>query len=438
MYKSFFKLSSAPFKLTPDTACFFAEGNRKAILEALIYSVSNGDGISKVVGEVGSGKTLLSRLLARSLPSQFEVLYLLNSNISADKILYAIAIELGLSVDYAEDKVRLLHLLHNRLLELHQQNKQTILLVDEAQAMPLETLEEIRMLSNLETEQHKLLQIILFGQPELDQKLNKHKVRQIKERIIHSFYLPPLTNTEVGRYLYFRMQKAGGQGAFPFSNLAIRVITFKSAGFLRRINILADNCLLVAFSKQSKKVGLLIALKATAENKTSNVLAFSAIALAILFTLIVFYSFDIPDSHKTSQLLPVQAQTMQHKVSPTQPLNIKAKELTEAAKIITTEPNKPKPQFNENAYVIQLLRLPLSEKENQQIAIARLIPVKFHKLTYFYPLRDHVYQVFLAQFDSYHQAKNILAQLPPQLKKNKPFIARINKISVDKPITRLF
>ncbi len=212
MYATYFGLQSPPFRLTPDTSCFFGEGQRKAILNGLIYALNNGDGIIKVIGEVGSGKTLLSRILEQKLPDHFEIIYILNPSIPPDRILFAIAMELGLEVPSHTDKVVLLHLLHGKLLDLHKNQKQTVVFIDEAQCIPLETLEEIRMLSNLETGVNKLLQIVLFGQPELDARLRKHSVRQIKGRIVHSFYLPPFGSRETYRYLDFRLRAAGLTG----------------------------------------------------------------------------------------------------------------------------------------------------------------------------------------------------------------------------------
>ena len=267
MYQAYFNLDSPPFKLTPDTNCFFTEGNRKAILDALVYAINHGDGFTKVVGEVGAGKTMLSWLLSKSLPENYEILYLINPSIPPDKVLYAIALELQIAVDQATDKVALLHMLHSKLLQHHQQGKQTVLLIDEAQSIPIESLDEIRMLGNLETGSNKLLQIVLFGQPELDEHLNRHEVRQIRERITHNFYLPALTSAEVARYLDFRLQHAGYQGSFLFTQLAVRLITWQAGGFLRRINILAEKCLLSAFADQRRKVSCLTVLQAILDER---------------------------------------------------------------------------------------------------------------------------------------------------------------------------
>jgi MSHA biogenesis protein MshM len=184
MYENYFGLDKAPFRITPDPEFFFSGSNRGAVLEALLSAVARGEGIVKVVGEVGSGKTMLCRMLERELPGGCEIIYLANPRLSPDEILHAIAIELKLQVAHRASKIEVMRLLHAYLLEKHANNRSVVMFIEEAQGMELETLEEIRMLSNLETTQEKLLQIVLFGQPELDDKLRLHEIRQLKERIV--------------------------------------------------------------------------------------------------------------------------------------------------------------------------------------------------------------------------------------------------------------
>lgn len=422
MYKQFFDLKSSPFKLTPDTSCFFVEGDRKAILDGLIYAVGKGDGITKVVGEVGSGKTLLSRLFAQSLAKHFEVLYLLNPRISDDKVLYAIALEMGLNVDYAEDKVRILHDVHNKLLALHQQNKQTILIIDEAQAIPLETLEEIRMLSNLETSHHKLLQIVLFGQPELDKKLNRHEVRQIKERIIHSFYLPRLSRNEINRYLYFRLQKAGFHGVFPFSTLATWLITIKSNGFLRRVNILADKCLLSAFSRQSKKVGVFTALRVIFEGSFLSRFVFTTGVLVFLSLLLSTLNWPLKQ--------PINFTINQSVASPS-PITESSTKTLEKIKNIEQPVITYSPQLSikEKPYSIQLLTVDLMPQKQLLSNIKKITPSQLLKYDFFYTIEMNFFQIYLGHFSSYYEAKNLIDHLPKSLAKHKPFVIKIKNVS---------
>lgn len=254
MYYDYFGLNQPPFRITPDTSLFFPGGNRGAILNAMIYAITSGEGIVKVVGEVGSGKTMLCRMLAVELPKNIEVVYIANPSLSPDHILHAIAIELKLEVNAKDDRLRVMQSLQQYLLKRHAENHQVVLFIEEAQSMPLATLEEIRLLSNLETHQHKLLQIVLFGQPELDQMISQKDIRQLKERITYSFYLNPLKNDEIRDYLNSRLRASGYRGNEIFTNSAIREIARFSKGLLRRINILADKSLLAAYAANQHSV----------------------------------------------------------------------------------------------------------------------------------------------------------------------------------------
>lgn len=255
MYYDHFGFRHPPFRITPDTSLFFPGGNRGAILEALGYAVRNGEGIVKVVGEVGSGKTMLCRMLELELPKSIEIIYLANPRLSPDNILQAIAFELKLPVAELDNRLQVMQSLQQYLLERHADNKQVVMFVEEAQAMPLATLEEIRLLSNLETNQHKLLQIVLFGQPELDEMLAKPQIRQLKERITYHFNLEPLRSGEIRDYLDARLRASGYRGQKLFTSQAINLITRYSRGLLRRVNILADKALLAAFADNRRRIG---------------------------------------------------------------------------------------------------------------------------------------------------------------------------------------
>ncbi len=253
MYLAHYGLSQSPFGITPNPQFFYSGNQRGAILDALIYAVSQGEGIIKVTGEVGSGKTMLCRMLESLLPENVVVIYLVNPTLAREQVGYAIAGELGLNADgcRADEVVRLLQ---NHLIALHVEGKQVVLLVEEAQAMPLDTLEEIRLFSNLETAHHKLLQIVLFGQPELDQSLDLPRMRQLKERITHSFTVPPLAPTLLPEFLMFRMRAAGYRGPDVFTKGAMEQIARVSEGIVRRVSILADKALLAAFADNTHAV----------------------------------------------------------------------------------------------------------------------------------------------------------------------------------------
>lgn len=248
MYEEYFGLKRPPFRITPDTSLFYDGGQRGDILGALVYAIHRGEGIIKVVGEVGSGKTMLCRMLQLELPENIEIIYIANPSVSAEDILFVIANELKFDISRDASKHELVSMLHDYLLKKHAENKQVVLFVEEAQGMPLETLEEIRLLSNLETEHHKLLQIILFGQPELDHNLADNSIRQLRERITHDFQLSPLTPEQIHSYLNFRMREVGYTGPELISEKLARKMAVSSEGLLRRINILADKMLLSAFA----------------------------------------------------------------------------------------------------------------------------------------------------------------------------------------------
>jgi len=253
MYLAHYGLNQAPFGITPNPDFFYSGNQRGAILEALLYAVTHGEGIVKVTGEVGSGKTMLCRMLESMLPQNIEVIYLVNPTLSREEVGFAIAGELGLLAEgkRADEVIRLLQ---NELIAKHVAGKQVLLLVEEAQAMPLDTLEEIRLFSNLETAHHKLLQIVLFGQPELDENLALPRMRQLKERITHSFHVPPLAPTVLPEFLMFRMRAAGYRGPDVFTKGARDLIARVSEGIVRRVSILADKSLLAAFADNSHAV----------------------------------------------------------------------------------------------------------------------------------------------------------------------------------------
>ncbi|NCF38247.1 MAG: AAA family ATPase [Gammaproteobacteria bacterium] len=249
MYEDYFGLDRPPFKITPDTSLFYEGGKRGDILGALVYAIQRGEGIIKVVGEVGSGKTMLCRMLQLKLPDTVEIVYIANPSVSPEDILFVIAHELALPVGKDASKHEVMHLLQDYLLQRHMENKQVVLFIEEAQGMPLETLEEIRLLSNLETDQNKLLQIILFGQPELDDNLSQQSIRQLRERITHNFNLAPLTQDEIHNYLNFRMREVGYTGPELINPSVAKKVEQYSEGLLRRINIIADKILLSAFAE---------------------------------------------------------------------------------------------------------------------------------------------------------------------------------------------
>ncbi|MDO8959347.1 MAG: AAA family ATPase [Rhodocyclaceae bacterium] len=255
MYLEHYGLGEAPFRITPHTDFFFAGANRGATLEALLYAITHDEGIVKVSGEVGSGKTMLCRVLMERLPEHVVTIYLANPSLSREDILYALADELAITVPEHSRANTVMRALQEKLVALYAAGQQVVVLIDEAHAMPNETLEEIRLLSNLESNRHKLLQLVLFGQPEINATLARSDMRQLRERITHNFGLEPLVRDDIAQYLDFRMRAAGYRGPGIFAPAAIKLITAASQGLTRRINILADKALLAAFAAGGHQVG---------------------------------------------------------------------------------------------------------------------------------------------------------------------------------------
>jgi type II secretory pathway predicted ATPase ExeA len=253
VYLTHFGLDEAPFRITPHTDFFFAGANRGATLEALLYAITHDEGIVQVTGEVGSGKTMLCRVLIERLPQNVETLFLASPSLSRDEILHALADDLHIPLPGARTTV-LLRALQEHLITVYAEGRRVVLLVDEAHAMPAESLEEVRLLSNLESTREKLLQIVLFGQPELDERLARPDMRQLRERITHSFKLQPLVHADIEKYVDFRLRQAGYRGANLFAPEALAVIARTSGGLTRRINILADKALLAAYADGANQV----------------------------------------------------------------------------------------------------------------------------------------------------------------------------------------
>ncbi len=250
MYFDFFGLNEAPFRITPNTEYWHAGGQRGEILAALVYAIGQGEGIIKVVGEVGSGKTMLCRKLAAQLPAHIDSAYLGNPTLDPDDMLAAILADLGVAEPASGRQARLAQL-NATLLGRHQAGRRVVVFVEEAQGIALENLEFLRLLTNLETATEKLLQIVLFGQPELDCLLADPRIRQLKDRITLSLGLSPLSETEVGAYLRARLAVAGYRGPDLFPPPLVRRMAELSGGLSRRINVLADKTLLAAYAGQT-------------------------------------------------------------------------------------------------------------------------------------------------------------------------------------------
>jgi type II secretory pathway predicted ATPase ExeA len=248
VYLEFFGLTEPPFRITPNTDYWFEGGQRGDLLSTLAYAISHGEGLIKVVGEVGSGKTMLCRMLQQRLPDTIDTVYLGNPMLGPDEILGAILAELGVEAPADGNRQHLLDRLNQTLLSRHGVGRRVVAFVEEAQGMSLESLEFMRLLTNLETASDKLLQIVLFGQPELDALLADPRIRQFKDRITVNLTLPPLGESDTREYLRRRLHIAGYRGPELFPEPAVKAIARLSGGLSRRINVLADKALLAAYA----------------------------------------------------------------------------------------------------------------------------------------------------------------------------------------------
>jgi MSHA biogenesis protein MshM len=243
-----------PFGITPDTSFAYACKSHQEALNTLLVAVKNGEGFLKITGEVGTGKTLLCRRFLAAIDQNHVSAYIPNPYLEPRTLLFALAAELRLLLPQDADQHHLLKELSRGLLNFARQGKTVVLCLDEAQAMPVETLEALRLLTNLETEKRKLLQVILFGQPELDQKLEGESVRQLKQRITFQYCLTALRRDEVDQYLVHRLRVAGFHGDRLFTPLASRLVHRWSGGVPRLINVIAHKAMLLAFGEGEQRV----------------------------------------------------------------------------------------------------------------------------------------------------------------------------------------
>lgn len=254
MYLDFYRLKQAPFHITPDPHFLFLSPGHKAALGAMIYGIDARQGFVAITGEVGLGKTTIVRAyLERVDTRQLRTICIFNANIAFPELLQVIAQEFGLTCP-ADDPFSLVNQLHTVLINEYQQGRNVALLIDEAQNMPIETLEHLRMLSNLETATQKLLQIVLIGQPELDHKLNRHELRQLKQRIVLHVTIAPLTAEQSWAYVYHRLERASLSDEPIFTKQALKMLIKAAKGTPRVLNTLCSNALIAGFGYQQKPV----------------------------------------------------------------------------------------------------------------------------------------------------------------------------------------
>jgi len=303
MYLYHFGLTELPFTLTPNTNFFLALEPHNEALAVLMTALKTGEGFIKVIGEVGTGKTLLCRKLLNEIPEHFVTAYIPNPYLNPDELRRAVALELGVKQAQRMSAQLLTQRIQNRLLELHSKGHSVVLILDEAQALPAESLEALRLFTNLETETRKLLQVVLFAQPELDQRLAQTEFRQLRQRITFSYQLRAMNNNEVQQYIQHRLHVAGYKGAALFSNRICNKITKASKGIPRIVNVLCHKMLMLSYGQghyQMTNKQLSAAIKDTESISNGfsqvgliNMLAISTASLLIFVLGYFAYSFYI-------------------------------------------------------------------------------------------------------------------------------------------------
>ena len=255
VYLDYYGLNESPFDITPNPRFLFYSPKHREAFNHLIYGIRERKGFVQLTGEVGAGKTTICRSLLEQLGPEFATALILNPVLDADGLMKAIAMEFGLNVKgLGLDRLETVALLNEFLLNLAEKGKDAVLIIDEAQDLTDDLLEQVRLLSNLETYDRKLLQIVLMGQPELRDRLNNPKLRQLRQRITVRYHLKPLQFSEIGRYVQHRLAVSGSKGAPYFTGPALWRIYRYSKGIPRLMNALCDKCLLAGFVQQRDSI----------------------------------------------------------------------------------------------------------------------------------------------------------------------------------------
>lgn len=311
MYDKFFGLNELPFGLTPNTHFFLKSETHQHALDMLLWALKHKEGFIKVTGEVGTGKTLLCRKLLNALEEPFVTAYLPNPYFSAETLYCLVAEELAefskesqideeatVFPQAKEQHVLALKQIQHTLVNLAKSGKQVVLVIDEAQAMPEETIEALRLLSNLETESEKLMQIVLFGQPELDTVLSKKHLRQLKQRITFQHTLQPLQRKDIENYISHRMILAGYKGGRLFDAKAISLLCKASKGIPRLVNILCHKALMSAFGEGQKVIRPKHMLAAISDTESVNLSWRARFASALFSSLFVSMTYLLLNTHQ--------------------------------------------------------------------------------------------------------------------------------------------
>ncbi len=306
MYLNFYNLKKEPFNITPDPELLFLSPSHREALAAVVYGVKQRKGFIAILGEVGVGKTTIIRSFLDKVNKQkLKTIYLFNANLSFKALLRTIYQSLGHTAT-TDDVFEMVDQLHHLLIEEYKEGNNVVLVIDEAQNMPVETLENLRMLSNLETTTDKLIQVVFSGQPEFEDKLNATSLRQLRQRIVIRVKIASLTRAESLAYIKFRLAKSALKDTDIFSNGALRQIVKKAGGIPRIINILCDNCLITSFGRQQKIVGTNVAREIIADLDGARPVAFRwgiAVATAAVLAAVTLLASLNNASHEAAPRL---------------------------------------------------------------------------------------------------------------------------------------
>jgi len=419
MYLEYFGLREIPFRNTPDIDFFYGAADRKEIVEALEYIASRRDALVIVTGEVGSGKTTVLRILAERLRKKnFKIVYIPTPRLTADEILKFIAKDLGVEIEKDASKADIYDKLYNHLVKVYEKYNGIVLLIDEAHTIPLDTLEEVRLLSNIETEKDKLITIILFGQPELEKMLDKSEARQLKSRVSHSFTLRALTSNQVFDYLNFRMKKAGCSGKSFFSREIADEVYKITRGLPRSINIIADKLLLSVYSRGGDKVDAedienVLDNKNFKQKKIAGTLL-SGVAITFLFLYFIYF---VSFHGENSPVMELKIQEEKRSGLFVDYFYADRKE--------TRYNGLP---WNSHSLVVKLATIPCSSVSNfkkllNDNNIDNVFIYEFNK-------GDEIWCSFVkGEFESLSEAREFISKLPSVFKKSNPYPIEVFKIN---------
>ena len=296
MYLYHFGIKELPFTLTPNTNYFFGLPSHKEAIQVLLSAIKTGEGFIKVTGEVGTGKTLICRKLLNELPAHFMAAYIPNPYLTPTELRRAVASELNVVLTDHSDQQEFTQRIQQRLIRIHQESKGVVLIIDEAQALPIESIEALRLITNLETESRKLLQVVLFGQPELNDKLSLPELRQLKQRITFSYNLQLMDGDQVYQYVKHRMKVAGYPGSDLFDRQCCSLLFKASKGTPRIVNVLCHKALMLAYGEGLQKISpsqVKLAIKDTeAATQTKNILLMSCISVLVVIMASSFAYFN--------------------------------------------------------------------------------------------------------------------------------------------------